>query len=60
MRALVKENNVYRWAGNLIGELAGIRLDSNEAHRPHTNGWEAKRSREEEHASEAVASTVRM
>ena len=26
MRALVRENNVYRWAGSLIGELAGIRL----------------------------------
>jgi trehalose 6-phosphate synthase len=27
MRAAVKENNVYRWAGALIGELAEIRLD---------------------------------
>jgi alpha,alpha-trehalose-phosphate synthase [UDP-forming] len=27
LRAVVKEHNVYRWAGNLIGELAGIRLD---------------------------------
>jgi|HubBroStandDraft_1064217.scaffolds.fasta_scaffold00724_8 alpha,alpha-trehalose-phosphate synthase [UDP-forming] len=26
MRAIVKENNVYRWAGDLIGELAAIRL----------------------------------
>ena len=26
MRALVRENNVYRWAGNLITELADIRL----------------------------------
>jgi trehalose 6-phosphate synthase len=26
MRAAVQENNVYRWAGNLIGELASIRL----------------------------------
>ena len=25
MRAVVQENNVYRWAGNLIGELAAIR-----------------------------------
>ena len=25
MRAVVEENNVYRWAGNLIGELADIR-----------------------------------
>jgi trehalose-6-phosphate synthase len=27
MRTVVQENNVYRWAGNLIGELAGIRLE---------------------------------
>ncbi|MGA2590209.1 MAG: trehalose-6-phosphate synthase [Bryobacteraceae bacterium] len=27
MRAVVQENNVYRWAGNLIGELASIRLE---------------------------------
>jgi trehalose 6-phosphate synthase len=26
MRAVVSENNVYRWAGDLIGELAAIRL----------------------------------
>jgi hypothetical protein len=28
MRSVVKENNVYRWAGDLIGELAGIRLET--------------------------------
>ena len=27
MREAVREHNVYRWAGNLISELAGIRLD---------------------------------
>jgi trehalose 6-phosphate synthase len=27
MRAVVRENNVYRWAGSLITELAGIRLE---------------------------------
>jgi alpha,alpha-trehalose-phosphate synthase [UDP-forming] len=27
MRAVVKEHNVYRWAGNLIGELAEVRLE---------------------------------
>jgi trehalose 6-phosphate synthase len=27
MRKLVRENNVYRWAGSLIGELCEIRLD---------------------------------
>jgi trehalose 6-phosphate synthase len=59
MRAAVKENNVYRWAGNLIGELAGIRLEPHEVHRPHSNGWEANRSREEEHVSEVVSTPVR-
>ena len=28
MRATVREHNVYRWAGNLIGELAEVRLDA--------------------------------
>jgi trehalose 6-phosphate synthase len=28
MRAVVKEHNVYRWAGSLIGELIGIRLET--------------------------------
>ena len=28
MRAAVRENNVYRWAGNLIGDLAAIRLET--------------------------------
>jgi trehalose 6-phosphate synthase len=27
MRRVVRENNVYRWAANLIGELAEIRVD---------------------------------
>ncbi|HXR16956.1 MAG TPA: trehalose-6-phosphate synthase [Terriglobales bacterium] len=27
MRKIVRENNVYRWAGNLIGELCDIRVD---------------------------------
>jgi trehalose-6-phosphate synthase len=26
MRRLVRENNVYRWAGNLIAELSEVRL----------------------------------
>jgi hypothetical protein len=25
---LVKEQNIYRWAANLIGELCEVRLDS--------------------------------
>ncbi|HXM44729.1 MAG TPA: trehalose-6-phosphate synthase [Bryobacteraceae bacterium] len=31
MRAVVQENNVYRWAGDLIGDLAAIRLAPPEA-----------------------------
>src|SRR5215469_9740912 len=31
MRKSVRENNVYRWAGNLIGELCEVRLDNPEA-----------------------------
>jgi len=31
MRAAVRENNVYRWAGDLIGELASIRLEAPES-----------------------------
>jgi trehalose 6-phosphate synthase len=28
MRKVVKENNIYRWAGNLITELCDLRLDA--------------------------------
>jgi trehalose-6-phosphate synthase len=31
MRRVVKENNVYRWAGSLISELSEIRIDETEA-----------------------------
>jgi alpha,alpha-trehalose-phosphate synthase [UDP-forming] len=31
MRKLVREHNVYRWAGSLIGELCEVRLDVSEA-----------------------------
>jgi len=27
MRKLVKEQNIYRWAGNLIADLCGVRID---------------------------------
>ncbi|HTX35915.1 MAG TPA: trehalose-6-phosphate synthase [Bryobacteraceae bacterium] len=59
MRTVIKENNVYRWAGNLIGELAGIRLES-AGSRPHSNGREPDIHREE-HSSRvgAPASAVR-
>jgi len=30
MRRQVRENNIYRWAGNLIGELCEVRLDTAE------------------------------
>jgi trehalose 6-phosphate synthase len=30
MRKLIKENNIYRWAGNLITELCEVRLDAPE------------------------------
>ena len=29
MRAVVRENNIYRWAGNLITDLARLRLEEN-------------------------------
>jgi len=31
MRAVLQEHNIYRWAGDLVGELARIRIDSNSA-----------------------------
>jgi len=30
MRKVVREQNVYRWAGSLIGELCEVRLDAGE------------------------------
>jgi alpha,alpha-trehalose-phosphate synthase [UDP-forming] len=35
MRAVVQENNVYRWAGDLIGELAAIRLGQTDGRDRH-------------------------
>jgi len=37
LRSQVREHNVYRWAGSLITELAGIRLEITES--GSTNGW---------------------
>jgi hypothetical protein len=34
MRKLVREHNVYRWAGTLIGELSEVRLDVAEGGGP--------------------------
>jgi trehalose-6-phosphate synthase len=43
MRKLVREHNIYRWAGTLIGELCDVRLDlpeSGERFRASaTVGW---------------------
>jgi len=41
MRVVVREHNVYRWAGRLIGELAGIRPESAPKIRkePHMQHW---------------------
>jgi trehalose 6-phosphate synthase len=33
MRRVIKENNIYRWAGNLITELCEIRLEAQEGPR---------------------------
>lgn len=37
MRKLVREHNVYRWAGSLIGELCEVRLDA--ANRSAPDPW---------------------
>ena len=34
MRSYVREHNIYRWAGNLIAELAAVRLDSSPRESP--------------------------
>jgi trehalose 6-phosphate synthase len=31
MRRAVRENNVYRWAGSLIGELCEMRIEPRES-----------------------------
>jgi trehalose 6-phosphate synthase len=33
MRKLLRANNVFRWAGNLIGELCEVRLEPEEGFR---------------------------
>jgi trehalose-6-phosphate synthase len=30
MRKVIKEHNIYRWAGNLVTELCEVRLDAPE------------------------------
>jgi trehalose-6-phosphate synthase len=34
MRAMIREHNVYRWAGDLISELAKVRLETAAAGMP--------------------------
>ena len=34
MRRVIKEQNIYRWAGSLITELCELRLDSADAAQP--------------------------
>jgi trehalose 6-phosphate synthase len=36
LRKVVKEQNIYRWAGNLIGDLCEVRLDSASGSRAAT------------------------
>jgi len=43
MRRAVKENNVYRWAANLIGELCETRLDPREPTREESRELAAQR-----------------
>jgi trehalose-6-phosphate synthase len=50
MRAQVKEYNVYRWAGNLIGELAGIRLEMAESGTSNASPADGGRSRRDHRA----------
>ena len=49
MRRTVADHNVYRWAAQLIGELADVRLEVEgvvtggaAARQPHTSGWRAR------------------
>jgi trehalose 6-phosphate synthase len=54
MRSVVKEHNVYRWAGNLIGELAGIRLETPAGTMDETGGRSSRRSQPLAHAEISV------
>ncbi len=52
MRRTIKENNIYRWAGNLIAELCEVRLDKAGIDEPFDNG------REETHPKLPVRANV--
>jgi trehalose-6-phosphate synthase len=45
MRRTIKENNIYRWAGNLIAELGEVRLDKAGSDEPFENGPEQSHPR---------------
>jgi len=57
MRTVIRENNVYRWAGNLIGELAAVRLETAES-RLHSNGHEAGVIPEDRHAHDGIPASA--
>ncbi len=38
MRKLIREHNIYRWAGNLIAELCELRLDPGDRMQPKLRG----------------------
>jgi trehalose-6-phosphate synthase len=57
MRGVIRENNVYRWAGSLIGELAAIRLEAPES-RPHEARPEADGERDGHHPHDGVPAGV--
>ena len=58
MRAVIQENNVYRWAGNLIGELAGIRLENTEGRR-HAKAAEFDAGQNGRHVREEASAVTR-
>jgi alpha,alpha-trehalose-phosphate synthase [UDP-forming] len=38
MRKIIRENNIYRWAGNLVTELCELRIDTGEKSKSRTRG----------------------
>ncbi|MGA6982583.1 MAG: trehalose-6-phosphate synthase [Candidatus Sulfotelmatobacter sp.] len=38
MRKIIRENNIYHWAGNLVTELCEVRLDGTEKSKSRTRG----------------------
>ena len=59
MRAVVREHNIYRWAGNLIAELCEIRSPIGPNHLTESNGFGGARvhvdQRPVEHAAAGAA-----